>query len=184
MELEIEGPILDYRLLKEKEYNRLSEIDRTETIEYIYHYKQGRLELVKEFYQIPKWSQDQVQEHVSTLNDIDRKGGFIFGAFDGSALVGIISLENEFIGRNKDQLNLVGLWVSRNYRKLGVGKILVELVKEKAKEMGAKKLYVSATPSENTVNFYMNRGFDLAKEVNERLYELEPEDIHMICKLS
>jgi N-acetylglutamate synthase-like GNAT family acetyltransferase len=174
---------LEYRLLKETEHNRLGEIDRTETVEHIYYHKQGKLELVKELYQIPKWSQDQVQEHISTLTAIDRKGGFIFGAFDGPALIGIISLDSEFIGRNNDQLNLAGLWVNKNYRKLGVGKTLVELVKEKAKEMGAKKLYVSATPSENTVHFYMNRGFTLAKEVNERLYELEPEDIHMECQL-
>ncbi|MFX1518010.1 MAG: GNAT family N-acetyltransferase [Promethearchaeota archaeon] len=175
---------MEYRLLKKNELNRLCEIDRTETIEHIYYHKQGRLKLVKEFYQIPKWSLDQVQEHISTLNDIGRKGGVIFGAFDGSALVGIISLKNEFIGRNKDQLNLSGLWVSKNYRKLGVGKTLVELVKKKAKELGAKKLYVSATPSENTVHFYMNRGFTLAKEINEKLYELEPEDIHMECLLA
>lgn len=70
------------------------------------------------------------------------------------------------------------------FSELGVGKTLVELVKKKAKEMGAKKLYVSATPSKNTVHFYLNRGFDLAEEVNERLYELEPEDIHMISELS
>ena len=175
---------MEYRSLKEKEFNRFGEIDRTETVEHIYYYKQGKLELVKEFYQIPKWSQDQVQEHISTFKDIDRRGGFIFGAFDGSALVGIISLEKEFIGSNKDQLNLAGLWVSKNYRKLGVGKTLVELVKDKAKEMGARKLYVSATPSENTVHFYMNRGFELAKEVDKRLYELEPGDIHMECLLA
>ncbi|MFX1504870.1 MAG: GNAT family N-acetyltransferase [Promethearchaeota archaeon] len=175
---------MEYRLLKEKEINQFSDLDRTETIEYIYHHKLGKLELVKEFWEIPKWSQNQVHEHVSTLNDIDRKGGFIFGAFVGSTLVGIISLENEFIGRNKDHLNLAGLWVSKDYRKQGVGKTLVQLVKEKAKEMGARKLYVSATPSENTVHFYMNRGFTLAKEVNERLYELEPEDIHMECLLT
>ena len=175
---------MEYRLLKKKELNRLGEIDRTETIENIYHYKEGKLELVKEFYEIPKWSREQEENHISTLNNIYRRGGFIFGAFDKLNLVGIISLESEFIGRNKDQLNLAGLWVSKAYRKLGVGKTLVELVKEKALEMGAKKLYVSATPSENTVHFYMNRGFNLTKEVIEKLYELEPEDIHMECLLT
>lgn len=93
-------------------------------------------------------------------------------------------MDNEFIGRNKDQLNLTGLWVSKQYRKMGIGKALVELVKNKAREMGARKLYVSATPSQNTVKFYMNRGFRLAKEINEKLFELEPEDIHMTFSLS
>lgn len=174
---------MEYRLLKKEEIKRVGEIDRTEIIEYIYYYKEGKLELVKEFCEIKKWSPEEEQIHISSLTDIYHRGGFIFGAFDGSSIVGIIALDNEFIGRNKDQLNLAGLWVSNHYRKRGVGKTLVALVKEKAKEMGAKKLYVSATPSENTVHFYLNRGFELAKEVNEKLYELEPEDLHMECKL-
>lgn len=175
---------MDYRLLNKEEIKRVGEIDRTEIIEYIYYYKEGKLELVKEFCEIKKWSHEQEQIHISSLNDIYDRGGIIFGAFDESNIIGIISLDNEFFGRNKDQLNLAGLWVSKHYRKMGVGKTLVELGKEKAKEMGAKKLYVSATPSHNTVNFYMNRGFELAKEVIEKLYELEPEDIHMECKLT
>ncbi len=174
---------MEYRLLHKEEIKRVGEIDRTEIIEYIYYYKEGKLELVKEFCEVKKFGSEEVQIHFSSLNDIFNRGGFIFGAFNGSNIAGIISLANEFIGKNNDQLNLAGLWVSKDYRKMGVGKTLVELVKEKAKEMGAKKLYVSATPSENTVHFYMNRGFELAKEVIEKLYELEPEDIHMDCKL-
>lgn len=181
--LEYELPIMEYRLLNKEEIKRVDEIDRTEKVEYIYYYKEGKLVLVKEYYEIKKWSQEELQVHISSLNDINHRGGFIFGAFDESNIAGIISLDNEFIGRNKDQLNLVGLWVSKHYRKMGVGKTLVELVKKKALEMGATKLYVSATPSQNTVHFYMNRGFDLAKEVNKKFYDLEPEDIHMECKL-
>ena len=122
---------------------------------------------------------EQKLHHISSLQDIYDRGGTIFGAFNGSKIVGVIALDNEFIGMNKNQLNLAGLWVENQYRKMGVGKALVELVKNKAREMGAKKLYVSATPSRNTVKFYMNRDFRLAKEINEKLFELEPEDIHM-----
>ncbi len=50
---------------------------------------------------------------------------------------------------------------------------------EKAKELGAKKLYISATPSKNTVNFYMHLGCNLASEINPELYQLEPDDIHL-----
>ncbi|MFX1284343.1 MAG: GNAT family N-acetyltransferase [Promethearchaeota archaeon] len=174
---------MEYRLLNKEELTRVSEIDRTETIENIYYYKEGKLELVKEYYEIKKWNHEELQAHISSLNDIYDRGGFIFGAFDESNIAGIISLDSERIGRNRDQLNLAGLWVSNHYRKMGVGKTLVELVKEKAMELGAKMLYVSATPSQNTVHFYMNRGFELAKEVIEKLYELEPEDIHMEYKL-
>ena len=175
---------MEYRLLNKEEIKRVSEIDRTEKVEYIYYYKEGKLKLVKEYYEIKEWSPEEEQIHISSLNDIYHRGGFIFGAFSESNIVGVISLDNEFIGRNKNQLNLAGLWVSKDYRKMGVGKKLVQLVKEKALEMGASMLYVSATPSQNTVHFYMNRGFKLAKEVDKKLYELEPEDIHMEHKLT
>ena len=49
----------------------------------------------------------------------------------------------------------------------------------RARKLGAKKLYISATPSENTVNFYLHLGCVLAKEMDPELFELEPEDIHL-----
>ena len=52
-------------------------------------------------------------------------------------------------------------------------------VLEKAKELGAKKLYISATPSENTVNYYSRLGCALATEIDSELFALEPEDIHL-----
>jgi hypothetical protein len=40
-------------------------------------------------------------------------------------------------------------------------------------------MYISATPSENTVNFYQYLGCVLTEEVDAELFELEPEDIHL-----
>ena len=48
---------------------------------------------------------------------------------------------------------------------------------------GADQLYVSAVPSESAVGFYRSQGFRLADEVHPDLYELEPDDIHMIKEL-
>ena len=45
--------------------------------------------------------------------------------------------------------------------------------------MNARKLYISATPSENTINFYLNIGCIITREVDQALFELEPEDIHL-----
>lgn len=174
---------MEYRLLNEEEITKVDEIDRTETIEFIYYYIKGKLKLVEEFCEVPKWNRDQVLIHISDLTELYNKGGFIFGAFDGSKIAGVISLDNELIGKHKDHLNLAGFWVSNQYRNKGIGEKLVELVVEKAMEIGAVMLYVSATPSQNTVNFYLKRGFKLTDEIIEKLYELEPEDIHMVRKL-
>ena len=40
-------------------------------------------------------------------------------------------------------------------------------------------MVVSATPSENTVRFYLRRGFAPMADPFPELFELEPEDVHM-----
>jgi hypothetical protein len=40
-------------------------------------------------------------------------------------------------------------------------------------------MVVSATPSDNTVRFYLSRGFRPTAEPLAELFELEPEDVHM-----
>ena len=44
-------------------------------------------------------------------------------------------------------------------------------------------MYVSSIPTKNSVDFYMKHGFRLAEEGHPELYELEPEDIHMVKPL-
>ena len=48
-----------------------------------------------------------------------------------------------------------------------------------ARGAGDLKMVVSATPSGNTVGFYLGRGFVPTGEPLERLRQLEPEDVHM-----
>ena len=78
-----------------------------------------------------------------------------------------------------ERLNLAGLWVSHQFRGKGIGKTLSRLAEQEARTRGAKTLYVSATPSENTVRFYMAMGFQPAEPVDPHLFEIEPEDIHL-----
>jgi GNAT superfamily N-acetyltransferase len=71
--------------------------------------------------------------------------------------------------------------VSRSYRHKGLGTRLFELAKATARRRGAKRLYISATPSENTVNFYLRLGCAVAAAPDQELFDLEPEDIHLEC---
>ena len=61
--------------------------------------------------------------------------------------------------------------------------MLIQEVLQLAKEFGASDLYVSSIPTKNSVDFYRNHGFKLAEEVHPELFELEPEDIHMVKPL-
>jgi hypothetical protein len=40
-------------------------------------------------------------------------------------------------------------------------------------------MVVSATPSLNTVRFYLQRGFEPTADPLPELYELEPDDVHL-----
>jgi len=48
---------------------------------------------------------------------------------------------------------------------------------------GDTQMVVSATPSVNTVRFYMGRGFRPTAEPLPELYALEPEDVHLSREL-
>ena len=78
-------------------------------------------------------------------------------------------------------LQLSFLHVSAETRGKGVGKELFERARAEAKARGATEMYVSATPTESTVRFYLARGCEVLKEPDARLFALEPEDIHLAC---
>ncbi|MCL1858398.1 MAG: GNAT family N-acetyltransferase [Oscillospiraceae bacterium] len=165
-----------YRILERDEIRKLNEIDRYEIVEEVYYFKNGKLVLEKEYREIIDISDISgvIEDYIEDYDD----GGTFIGAFDGEKLVGLSGIGGKLIGENKDMIQLTSLWVSNKYRKKGIGRQLISMLKEKAKQSGAKKLYVSAMSSKNTVDFYCGSGFDLTTPVKE-LFEDEPKDIHM-----
>jgi predicted N-acetyltransferase YhbS len=167
------------RELARAEVERMWEIDRREVIEKVYHLRDGRLILEAEFFDMQGWPPGEGALYTPLLLDCHDRGGFFCGAFDGASMAGVAILESRFIGSRGDQLQLKFLHVGKPYRRTGLGKTLFESAARRAKEMGAKKLYISATPSENTIGFYMHLGCTLAEEIDSELFALEPEDIHL-----
>lgn len=174
---------MNYREMRREEAVRLSEVDRSEVVEYIYYFRNGKLELEKESYDIKAWDNKELSSFINRIYDLHDRQGYIFGAFDGERIVGLVAIDSKLLGRNKDQLKLDMLYISSSYRGKGIGRNLVEICKVKAKELGASKLYISATPFKNTVDFYMRIGSKLTGEINEELFELEPYDIHLDLEL-
>ena len=171
---------IKYRVLERDEIRRLNEIDRYEIIEEVYYFRDGKLILEKEYSEVIDHS--DISEMIDDyIEDYDYGGTFI-GAFDGDKLVGMGGINGKLYGENKNIIQLSSMFVSNKYRKKGIGRQLISLLKVKAKQFGAEKLYVSATPSKNTVDFYRGAGFDLTTPVKE-LFESEPKDIHMDMKL-
>lgn len=172
----IDNKPITYRKLNKEEIGKLREIDRREIIETVYNVRDGELVSSPLHWEIPCF--DNLDNRINQLVKTYQEGGVLFGAFDGSTLVGMSVLENRLRGANKDRVQMSGLWVSCGYRRLGVGRHLVDLIKASARERGASYLYISGTRSDNTVNFYLSIGCVLTAEVDPELFAKEPQDIH------
>ena len=170
---------MEYRVLSRAEISKLVDVDRTETVDSVYSIRDGKLCLEKEQWDFQDWSVSEKQQRIAELHKQHDSGDTLFGAFDGTTLAGVAVIGQHALPKAVGRFNLAGLWVSHKYRGRGIGKSLVSLVINKARELGASTLYVSATPSENTVRFYMSIGFRLADVVDADLFQEEPEDIHM-----
>lgn len=170
---------MEIRTLTRTEIDLLTHIDRTETIQQIYYYREGALALENELYQVPDWDPAEKARRVAGLQALYDRGATFFGAFEGACLLGMAVLGHHFTGSGERRLNLEGLWVSHAARGMGGGRALFLSAVQEARERGARALYVSATPSENTVRFYRNLGCRPAQPIDPILFEKEPQDIHL-----
>jgi predicted N-acetyltransferase YhbS len=179
----VEKPgVITFRNLTRAEIPKIWTIDRSEIIENIYVLENGSLVLKPDYFDARGWPPGEADKYTPILLDCFDRGGWFYGAFDGESLVGVAILESKFIGKEKDQLQLKFLNVSHAYRKTGLGSRLFELARSIARERGAKKMYISATPSENAISFYLRRGCAVTPHPDRVLLELEPEDIHLVCE--
>ena len=167
------------RLLRREEIPLIWQIDRREIVENIYYLDQGELALKPDYFDIQGWPPGEAEQYTPLLFDCYDRGGTFWGVFKDEMLVGVAILESKFIGSQQDTLQLKFLHVSHNYRKRGIASTLFKLAVKKAKALGAEKLYISATPSEHTVNYYLRLGCVLATEIDPKLFELEPQDLHL-----
>ena len=167
------------RQLHRDEVPLIWNIDRSEMIKNLYRVESGALVLRPQHIEVTGWPPGEAEKYTPILLDCFNRGGWFYGAFDEGRLVGAAVLESRLIGKRKDQLQLKFLHVSRSYRNRGLGSKLFELAKATARQRRAKRLYISATPSENTVNFYMRLSCMVTREPDPELFELEPEDIHL-----
>jgi predicted N-acetyltransferase YhbS len=167
------------RILARDEIDAIWTIDRREVIEAVYYLEAGALTLKAEHFDVRGWPPGEAETYTPLLEDCYDRGGWFYGLFDGDRLVGAAVLEGSFIGQPRDQLQLKFLHVSHGYRDQGLGRRLFELAAAEARRRGAQRLYISATPSEHTIDFYLGLGCTVTAEPDAELFALEPEDIHL-----
>ena len=102
-----------------------------------------------------------------------------FGAFDGSRLVGYITLGTQALGSRGQYRQLVEFEVSQEHRGMGVGRQLFTRLCGEARGMGAEKLYISAHSSKESQAAYRALGCTHAREIIPAIAEEEPCDVQM-----
>lgn len=158
-------------------------IDRSETINKIYKMNDGVLEEIDAGHECPSWDDAHKAELIDRFEKELQSGGMAFGAFDGETLAGFGVLGHRLRGRNQDRLQVDLMYVSRAYRRQGIGTRIMEELSREARKRGASYLYISSTETESAVNFYRASGGHITDQVDEELFRMEPEDIHMLKKL-
>jgi GNAT superfamily N-acetyltransferase len=177
---------VELRRLERSEVPRVGEIDRTERIDGLYDQRGTALVVRSGEWIAPAWDADGDGEHTveakvrEVLQYLDG-GGVAVGAIAGGALAGgrMVGLGVVVPHLRPGLAQLAFLHVSAPWRAAGIGSSLCERLEQYARDAGDVEMVVSATPSANTVRFYLGRGFEPTAEPVPELFELEPRDVHM-----
>lgn len=146
-------------------------------------YKQKDQYFYKEEHFVEYWDEQKKKQVIQYLQKCISKGGFVAGAFINNLLIGFANIENKKFGEENKYVELPYIHVSHEYRNLGIGKELFHMCCEKARELGASKVYIAAHPAEETQNFYKSVNCVSALEVNKEIYDNEPLDIQLEFEL-
>lgn len=175
---------MEYRSLDIGEVALLARVDRSERIEEVYRLRDGRLVLHPAPCTVAAFDPAELAALVARQRAIVAGGGVVLGAFEGEQIAGIASVERRLRGAARDRVKMDVLYVGAPFRGRGVGRALVRRAMELARGMGAAALYVSATPTRRTVDFYLACGARVAPAPDPELLALEPEDIHLELPLA
>jgi GNAT superfamily N-acetyltransferase len=172
-----------YSDLHAHEAQLLGAIDRSEHIDGIYRVRNGSLTLDDACFDAPPWSGAELAGYVARLQALIESGGRGFAAWDERGLVGIGSLDVSGVGGDRTIMRLDMLHVSAEYRGRRIGRSLTEMAANLARSLGARVLYISATPTRRTVEVYLHMGARLLEAPDPELFAREPEDIHLALSL-
>jgi GNAT superfamily N-acetyltransferase len=174
-------PTATFRTVNRDELSRIAEIDRRERIEVLHEQHGVRLVERHGNWDAPAWDAEGDAEHsvAAKVREAERyvdAGGVPLGAFANDQLVGI----GIVVPHLRPQIaQLAFLHVSAPFRATGIGSRLSDQLDQIARDLGAIEMVVSATPSANTVRFYLANGYQPTAEPLAELVQLEPDDIHM-----
>ncbi|MCH7389098.1 GNAT family N-acetyltransferase [Acinetobacter dispersus] len=148
------------------------------------NYIRQSLQLEDCFYDVQQWDDYHLQYDPPKLKQLYQHKAEMIGAFSSKGkLLGVSVVSNQLIHDYPDAKLLHYFYVDADHQGQRIGAKLMQTAITSARKLGAKYLYISATPSKRTVDFYMKHGAKLLDHPDQQLWQLEPEDIHLLCEL-
>ena len=150
----------------------MDSFDRFQEVRNVYRIENGKLVLKNNPF-TETWSPERKREIASEI----LSGQYVtYCAFDGNTVVGEIMLIPKL---NENRMIIDSFHVSRDYRRHGIGRQMIETVTDYAKSRGAEALYASCCSAEETIAFYMAMGFRPSAHPIPSYVRDEPFDIQM-----
>ena len=167
------------RALERSELGRLWEIDRRELVHEVYEAVGARLTLRSQRHDTQAWPDGEPEADAPKLRASFDAGGAFFGAFAGSSLVAAGGIDARPVHDYPELRQLVFLHVSNDWRGQRIAWQLYQTCQRVAAGWGAAGMYISATSTRRTVDFYRRQGAAVLEEPDRELLAAEPEDIHL-----
>lgn len=139
--------------------------------------------ILKDVLYTRQWDENKKAWAIGYFSWLLEQGGIIMGAFDEHKLIGFAAIDGKLFGSQDQYVNLNLLIVSYGYRNKGIGGRLFVAISEKAIDLYAKKLYISAHSSKDSIAFYKRMGCKDAQEIIPDLID-EPFDLQLEYDLS
>ena len=135
------------------------------TPEMVAHYKTVRLRALLDtpnafgstYLRESQFTEEEWDKRAKNL-DGERAVGYL--AFDGEQYCGIVACFVD--GEDPLKANLVSMWVAPEYRRGGVGRLLVDAVRSWARDRGVKTVFLMVTScNQAAIEFYKRIGFSV-----------------------
>lgn len=123
------------------------------------------------------WSIEKKREVAKDLMD---NAYISYLALVEEEIIGFVSLVKELVS---ERMILDLIQVDTDFRGQGIGRRLWEKAVEEARLSGAKELYISACPSEETIRFYKAMGAEVTDSPIIAIAKDEPDDLQMVCPI-
>lgn len=156
----------------------LKNFNRSQKVTHCWRKEYGEW-VIKEIAFTEQWSQGELSYAAECLRGTVEQGGVVLAALCDDRLLAFASVEAKKFGPWEDYVELSSIHVTADERGHGLGRSMFEECVKAAKQLGAKKLYISSHSSVESQAFYMKMGCQETSWYHPVLWEKEPCDCQL-----